>query len=159
MGKASRRDQFRLQAIGSFAFVFALAVLPLHAAQAAKAGQTAKKVPAKSPARLCAYASHLFPARTFQVHGLSCQECSSAGQWMDVGGQECDQHPAKVAPAKSGKPEGHLCAKDDGNYSVGAIYAGADDCSRCTERAAPDDWDALEKMYFCEKLNSSGDVD
>jgi hypothetical protein len=42
---------------------------------------------------------------------------------------------------------------------VGAIFGGTDDCSRCTNRTSPDDWDSIDKMYFCEKLNSTGDVD
>lgn len=82
----------------------------------------------------------------------------AGGQWVDVGAQECDAHP-KTTAVKQAKAKGHLCSKDDGSYSVGAIFTGADDCSRCTGRASPDDWDALEKMYFCEKLNPSGDVD
>ena len=91
------------------------------------------------------------------MHGLTCQQCIE-GQWLDVGAQECGAHPKDPA-LKQGKAKGHLCSKDDGHYSVGAVFAGADDCSRCTGRTSPDDWDALEKMYFCEKLNPSGDVD
>jgi hypothetical protein len=121
------------------------------------AQQPAKKTPAAS-VEVCAYGPHLYRANSYQVHGLSCQECVAGGQWVDVGGQECDAHPKNLA-VKQGKPKGHLCSKDDGKYSVGAIYTGADDCSRCTGRASPDDWDTIEKMYFCEKLNPSGDVD
>jgi hypothetical protein len=123
------------------------------------AGQAVKKTTPKPPVEVCAYGSGFFPVRTYQVHGLACQECTPGGEWTDVGGQDCDAHSAKARAVKSAKPKGHVCSKEGGSYSIGAIFAGADDCSRCTGRAAPDDWDALEKMYFCEKLNPAGDVD
>jgi len=122
------------------------------------AQQPARKPAARTAIEVCAYGSHMYREHSYRVHGLTCQECIKGGEWVDVGGQECDAHP-KTAAIKQAQPKGHLCSKDDGTYSVGAIYAGADDCSRCTNRPSPDDWDALEKMYFCEKLNPSGDVD
>jgi hypothetical protein len=131
--------------------VFAILTVPVGAQQAAK------KSAASPAADVCAYRSRSYGAKSYQMHGLTCQECID-GQWVDVGAQECGAHP-KTPALKQGKARGHLCGKDDGNYSVGAVFAGADDCSRCTGRVSPNDWDALEKMYFCEKLNPSGDVD
>jgi hypothetical protein len=128
-------------------------LLPLCAQQPAK-----KTLPANHPLEVCAYSSRSYRVNSYQMHGLQCQECVVGGQWVDVGAQECDAHP-KNSAVKQAKAKGHLCSKDDGAYSVGAIFTGADDCSRCTSRTSPDDWDALEKMYFCEKLNPSGDVD
>ena len=138
------------RAMKGFLFLFSLTI-PLGAQQPAKKSTAAASID------VCAYGPRFYRSQSYQMHGLTCQECLE-GQWIDVGGQECGAHP-KTSALKQGKPKGHLCSKDDGNYSVGAVFAGADDCSRCTGRASPADWDALEKMYYCEKLNPSGDVD
>lgn len=131
---------------------FPALVLPAGAQQPAKTAQ-----PAPS-ADVCAYNSHFYPAKSHQMHGLTCQQCIE-GQWVDVGNQEC-RAQRKNSALKQGNPKGHLCSRDNGTtYSVGAIFVGPDDCSRCTGRASPNDWDVVDRMYFCEKLNPSGDVD
>jgi len=138
----------------AFAGGLLMLAMPTHAQQTPKKGSS---TPRTQPS-VCAYASRYYRANSYQLHGLACQQCVSTGEWVDVGGQECDAHPKNPA-TKQGKAKGHQCSKDDGAYSVGAIFANPDDCSRCTNRTSPDDWDSIDKMYFCEKLNPAGDVD
>ena len=136
------------------------AVLLVVLLTASGIGQTSKKQnPTNAPTESCVYGSRFFRLHSYQVHGISCQQCVAAGKWADVGGQYCAAAKPQRQVGQTAKPKGHLCNKESLSYSVGAVYYdGADDCSRCTNRASPNDWDALDKQYFCENVNPAGDA-
>lgn len=137
---------------------FALLLIILQAP--AGAGQTAKKAP-PNPAshEPCMYGSRFFRLHSYLGHGISCQQCVAGGKWADVGGQYCAASKPQRQVGQTAKPRGHVCGKEGLSYSVGAVYYdGADDCSRCTDRSSPNDWDALDKQYFCENSNPAGDA-
>jgi hypothetical protein len=113
-----------------------------------------KSAPNATVEEVCVYGSRFFRVRTYEIHGLSCQQCQAGGAWADVGGQFCEVAQPKRVVGAHAKSKGHVCSKSGETYSIGAVfYDGADDCSRCMERASPDDWDALDKEYFCENQN------
>lgn len=123
-------------------------------------GQTSKKQNStNAPTESCMYGSRFFRLHSYQAHGISCQQCVAGGKWADVGGQYCAASKPQRQVGQTTRPKGHLCSKESLSYSVGAVYYdGADDCSRCTDRASPNDWDALDKQYFCENVNPAGDA-
>ena len=51
------------------------------------AQQPARKPAARTAVEVCAYGSRLYREHSYQVHGLTCQECIKGGDWVDVGGQ------------------------------------------------------------------------
>lgn len=125
------------------------------------AGQTGKKTHVANPAKTesCMYGSRFFRLHSYLRHGISCQQCMAGGKWTDVGGQYCAASKPQRQVGQTAKPKSHVCSKEGLSYSVGAVYYdGADDCSRCMDRTAPNDWDALDKQYFCENVNPAGDA-
>lgn len=116
------------------------------------AGQDSKKSPL--PVESCVYASRFFKLNSYDAHGITCQQCVRGGKWQDVGGQYCAASKPQRLVGSHAKPKAHVCAKEGNTYSLGAVYYdGADDCSRCEDRSTPNDWDALDKIYFCENTN------
>ena len=134
------------------AFLLTFALVTLNS------GQT-KKAPASASGEACVYRSRFFRFNTYQSHGISCQQCVAGGKWADVGGQYCAASKPQRQVGTQAKPKAHVCAKEGLTYSLGAVYYdGSDDCSRCEDRQSPNDWDALDKAYFCENTNPAGDA-
>ena len=122
------------------------------------AGQTPKKKSASATGGSCVYGSRFFRLHSYQTHGITCQQCTD-GNWVVVGGQYCAASKPEREVGQHAKAKKHLCTKEGSTFSVGAVYYdGADDCSLCADRDAPNDWDALDKRYFCENANPEGDA-
>jgi len=151
-----RLSEFRAHStVTSLTVMILIAITPLLSAWQG----TKKPSPTNSPEQGCIYGSRFFRLHTYQSHGISCQQCTTGGKWLDVGGQNCEASKPQRQVGQHAKPKAHVCSKEGLEYSAGAVYYdGADDCARCTERPAPNDWDALDKAYFCENVNPEGDA-
>lgn len=95
----------------------------------------------------CFYAAKGYAADvTFQVHGATCQQCSTqaGGSWIDKL-QGCEKVREKQIPGA--QPTTTVCSDSSGlTYSEGAIFDDGTKCQRCQSSR----WFSLDRKAFCK---------
>jgi hypothetical protein len=103
---------------------------------------------ASSSQEACFYRSKAFaPDVTFQVHGATCQQCSTqaGGSWIDKD-QGCEKKREKELSGLT--PTTAMCTDHDGtSYSEGAILDDQNHCSRCQSGQ----WFDLDRNAYCRR--------